>query len=624
MKIYKRTMQVLIIAALILTAFLGGIYRSEYKQRQKASQCTVTTIAVVNADAGIVIDGKTVNYGEELMTFPDVNFVMAGLEDAREGLDVNRYAAYILVPSTFSQSVNSINSKPQKAQIVYEINLNLREDIQEKVSDDIYNFLVNLNTNISYVYVDAILQEVHSVQDDSSTILTNDMSDMEAVRAIDSEALLEDLEYSELETGTVEIQYLDLWDDFTSLKNTSDSICSTYEMNIQAAQKEFLKITDSSNAIDTARNTADNTLTNVDILTNSEGNLVYEEGIRHLGEYTEQFIENTVKKKKDAKTALGWKDMDSPEESSSIEMLTGQIDEQIILLEALLQQGDSDNSGDTVSGNTTTDGGTGIPKKEIQQIIKNLKAFQTNLNAYYTKGITAIDAIPDASWVTDDMQTIINEEISQPILTECDEENQTVAAALNDLQGVIDNYAATIKEFDALSYIEQEKIAADIASIRQTVSAIQTDIIATDNSYIQYINELNLLTSQNVAALQNSLNVAYQLTQTNIDTAITGLKTNRENLNAQNVQMLGEIVQKLPYTRLGNLEYREAYDFIVQPIVKENQSDEKEILLYQDGSVSEGVLVSLMIGISVLIILYWSVLSIHSKIKRAEGKEGEV
>lgn len=611
MKIYKRAMQILITITLLFAAFLGGICISEYRQKQEADKCTITTIAVVNADAGILVDGKRINYGEELIAFPDINFIMAGLEEAREGLDSNKYAAYILIPSTFSDSVNSINAKPEKAQITYEINPNLREDVQAKVADDIYNFLANLNTNISYVYVDAILQEFHSVQDNSNAIMANDISDMESINSINSEELIQDVEYNELETGTVEIQYLDLADEFTTIKDTSDNICSTYETDIQTAQDELLAIVNSTEGIDSALITVDDTLINVDILTNSEGTIIYQEGITHLEEYTEQFADNTVNKKKEAKQVLGWEEVDSSEVISPIEQLNGQIDEQIALLENLLQQ-----EGEIVSASSTNNS-----QAEIQQVILNLNALKAELNTYYDNGIAAIDAIPDPTWVTEDMQTIINEEISQPIRTECDAEKQAVTDTVNTLQETIDTYATSITEFDATSYIEQEKIATDIASIQQIISGMQTEITTTDNSYIEYINELNSLTNQNIAALQESLDVAYQLTQANIDTTISGLKANRENLNAQNVKFLQDITLKLPYTRLGNLEYTQAYDFIVQPITRQNLSDGETIALQSETGRGEEILVYLTIGIIALTTTYWSVLSIHKKHQKSEGEE---
>ncbi len=627
MNFIKKSVQLLIVLLIILTAYLSGIYVSEYKQRQKANECTVTTIAVVNADTGITINGKSVNYAEELIVYPDVNFVNAGLLDAREGIVSNKYAAYILIPSTFSNSVNSINQKPEKAQITYEINPNLREDVQIKVSDDIYNFLVCLDTNISYVYVDSILREVHSVQDDSNAIMLNDISDMEFIKSINSADLIQDVEYTELEKGKVEIKYLDLYDDFESVQNTSDNICLTIETDMQSAEDDFVAILESTDTIDTALLGAEDTIQNVDILTNSDGVAVYQNGIELLAEYTEQIVEDTSIRKKAAKEILGWEETES-EQKTSIEELNELIDEQIILLETFLLQDAGQtvllNSTETVSGNDVASMNIEIEEVDIQQIVSNLETLKLNLDTYYDNGINAIDAIPEASWVTEDMQTIIDEKISQPILEECNTEKQAVTDAMSNLQSAVDSYTATVDAYDVNSYIERDKIATDLSYLQQVIADMQEEIVVTDNSYIQYINELDVLTNQNIKALQDSLDLSYQLTRSNIDTAISGLKANREELNEQNVQMLGDIVQKLSYTRLGNLEYTQAYDFIVQPTTRENISDKKEILAPADQGVNALILVLLVIGISVLSGLYWSIPLIQKGIQNYNGKEEEV
>ena len=92
---------------------------------------------MVNADTGTVVDGKKINYASELMGFPDTNFESAGLAEAREGIATDRYAAYILIPSTFSESIESVNKEPVKAQLTYALNDNLRQEVQIKVVNGI-------------------------------------------------------------------------------------------------------------------------------------------------------------------------------------------------------------------------------------------------------------------------------------------------------------------------------------------------------------------------------------------------------------------------------------------------------------------------------------------------------
>ena len=97
MKIFRSVIRFLILSGLICVTYLSGVYSVKYRQNQEENKSTITTIAVVNADTGTVVDGKKINYASELMGFPDTNFESTGLEEAREGIATDRYAAYILI-----------------------------------------------------------------------------------------------------------------------------------------------------------------------------------------------------------------------------------------------------------------------------------------------------------------------------------------------------------------------------------------------------------------------------------------------------------------------------------------------------------------------------------------------
>ena len=89
------------------------------------------------------------------------------------------YGAYIIIPSTFSTAVDSINGTPQKAVFEYQINPHLEGQDRDNMIYELTAFQDSIRNNVSYVFLDAILKEVHNVQDGSMTILANDDSERE-------------------------------------------------------------------------------------------------------------------------------------------------------------------------------------------------------------------------------------------------------------------------------------------------------------------------------------------------------------------------------------------------------------------------------------------------------------
>lgn len=69
-------------------------------------------VAVVNLDTGISDGNTQVYYGEQIINFPNDNFIYTSLEDARNGIEEGRYGAYIIIPSDFSENVESLNTVP--------------------------------------------------------------------------------------------------------------------------------------------------------------------------------------------------------------------------------------------------------------------------------------------------------------------------------------------------------------------------------------------------------------------------------------------------------------------------------------------------------------------------------
>ena len=163
-----------LVALLVLSSIVGMYIERNHQEAQEMQKEHVSTIAVVNMDDGIAIGETRTNYASQLMSFPGDNFTVTGLTDAKSGIENGTYAAYVVIPETFSASVTSIENEPRKVTLGYQYNTKLDEESELQAVKDVNAFVNLLNSNIAYMYVDAILAEFHNVQDDSSIILSND------------------------------------------------------------------------------------------------------------------------------------------------------------------------------------------------------------------------------------------------------------------------------------------------------------------------------------------------------------------------------------------------------------------------------------------------------------------
>ena len=110
---YKILIYLMIAVAFILGMIIGQQGATE-GENNEGNKIITDKIAIVNMDEGIFIENERLNYGAALLNDLDNNFLVTGLEDARQGMKLGIYAAYIIIPTTFSDDVVSLNSRPQQ------------------------------------------------------------------------------------------------------------------------------------------------------------------------------------------------------------------------------------------------------------------------------------------------------------------------------------------------------------------------------------------------------------------------------------------------------------------------------------------------------------------------------
>lgn len=184
----------------------------EKKNVEELAQAThkVTTVAVINLDEGVVIDGNYKYYSGELLKLPSADYVITSYDDAINGVKEGRYGAYAIVPATFSESVESLNGTPIEAYIQYEYDPELSDEAKLIVQQNIAALEDSLMDNVSYVYVANVMANFHQAQDDAKGVLANDIKDMDNITAIDADELAVSLEYRDLDIVTYDISSVDL------------------------------------------------------------------------------------------------------------------------------------------------------------------------------------------------------------------------------------------------------------------------------------------------------------------------------------------------------------------------------------------------------------------------------
>lgn len=264
---------------LLLAAVLLGMQNERKKISREEQAETVADIAIVNMDEGILEDHKTKYYSNELMSLELDNLVADNLEAARQGIYNGSYAAYIIIPADFSQNAVSLNDVPTKSTLEFAVNPNLREDVSRLTMANIKNFEINLNTNMSYMYVQAISEEFHAVQDSSGIIMQNDSDELARLMGIDPEGLMKSPEFFEIEWQNPDIEDVDFKGIYEINTQISEDLRDNYDHFVTQGKEAFEVIKEGEDTVVGEMDSFFSAMLETDIETDSEGNVVYEQGL---------------------------------------------------------------------------------------------------------------------------------------------------------------------------------------------------------------------------------------------------------------------------------------------------------------------------------------------------------
>ncbi len=591
----------LLCVILAVGGIIAGIQIEQNHVTKKLQSETVTKIAVVNLDEGIKNKEKQVFYAERLMELSNENLIVDNLESARRGINNGTYAGYIIIPADFSKDATSLNSNPEKSIITYALNPNLREDVGILTLTQIRDFELSLSTNMSYMYVEAILNEFHDVQDSANTIMDNDNKDLNNLNSIDPNALMQTLEYTPLDTVDFNIENLDLNKEFSSNTEVVNAIKEDYKKFSQDGKDAFSLIKQDEGKVTGQIQELNAIMQSVDFQKNEDGDIVYQNGVSNIENEISNYDLEITTSKNEIRAKLGLVPPESLPSGASGEQtlldsnaLQTRVDDELLNISNDLDSSVSAYNTQLASCKTNISGdiddliiiaGTQAEKDalgEIKTAVNEIEAIddisiasqeidiEPILHDAFNDLMTEIDAYPTIS--TDSMKTKLADEVISPIADEIAAENNKVKTKTESLTTELTTYSSRIAEFDPFKYYDEGKISSQMEKFSGNVFDIQSKSMETNTKYLDYVNDVYTTTNDNVITLQKNLNDAYKVTTENVNFRIDQAKEDRRKINEINIALLKDFSKKLPYTRLGELEYTQAYDFIVNPVVAKDES----------------------------------------------------
>ena len=287
---------VLSISVFSIGVFCGTKLNKDNQERVIEEINKSSDIALINLDEGVEIEGKKLYYAQKLLSTQGENLKFTSLNDAKIGLENGTYAAYILIPSTFSASIESINEKPVKVELEYELSDKLALESKAGIVKDIEDFKLKLSNDISYMYVSAVMDEFHNAQDNSKLVLDNDKKELESMSLIKVRDVISHIDFPEIEFVEFVRNRLEIEPIVSSNLELIDAMKNSLLEKIQLGKDDYESVSKDKGLLDEGSKDFLNILGGLDIESDENGEPVYQSGIDKLAtqvnNYNAQLIDN--------------------------------------------------------------------------------------------------------------------------------------------------------------------------------------------------------------------------------------------------------------------------------------------------------------------------------------------
>lgn len=216
----------------------------------------------------------------------------------------------------------------------------------------------------------------------------------------------------------------------------------------------------------------------------------------------------------------------------------------------------------------------GSIEKAIKNEEENITELMTNIKESFILPKTNIN-------------DIINEQIIEKIETENQNKISSYKKTAADLVTSINEYDNNITQFDPYDYIKKEEIDKHSTTLSRNIMALGKAMNEKNMEYLEFVNKVYETANENTDILQKDMQTANDASKKNLNTVITKLKTDKNNISQEDNDILESFSKKLSYSRLGSQEYSEMYKFMTNPIestvqygkgiVKEEETDKVKI-----------------------------------------------
>ena len=173
----------------------------------------------------------------------------------------------------------------------------------------------------------------------------------------------------------------------------------------------------------------------------------------------------------------------------------------------------------------------------------------------------------------------------QPLADRTDFVKKEIENSQKEEQDAVNSYQRSVNGFHPRQ--DTTVMNDSVSSMRENAALMQQEINTSNQSYVDYADKLYQTTSENILTLQQHIEEAKETSNQAVTDALASAKEVKNTTSSQNQTALADFAAKLPYTRVGSMEYTQVYEFVAQPTQMLQVSDYQRLKDEVDHTVSQ-------------------------------------
>ncbi|MFI3201057.1 MAG: hypothetical protein R3Y54_05960 [Eubacteriales bacterium] len=518
-------------------------------------------IAVVNLDEGVYVNKVKSYYAEEIIQFPTTMFQYTSLDNARAGLENGRYGAYVVIPATFSECIESLNREPQVAELRYALNENHSVEVQEQLLQTINNLSVNLNNSITYMYINNVLDSFHTAQDGAVIVMKNDLTDKQVINEIEPLDIVTMISIPELGQLQYTVSPMDLTPYTTYNVELLTSVNDQYLGYIETTQLQLSQLQEEGTIVRETLQTLVNEVVLVEVNKVESGEYIQDLASSKVDEELVRMQEVVVEDLELLKEEIA-------EELLELRILSGAI----IPVEPIDNEEYEEINSDEINTELESIQSSDISKIasktiEIDDVIELLELYESKIeqSIELVKTVNAIDESV--------LKTIFIEEYVKPIEENVNIWKEETMNRYEQETELIETYGEQLEEYtpdDSTGFV-----TTSISNMRENNMQMQEEIYANHREHMEVTHDIYQTTEENIRILTEHIDHAKEESNLAVELGLENAISVKNQLSANNQLILEDFSKLLEYTRLGSLENTRVYEFMIKPTEMRNLLLEK-------------------------------------------------